>query len=106
LPEEKLSGKEKKELEEARKEIPEDSGINLEDLTKGARLTRLFQVITSQTARKSIKKLPDDCTRFFPPDFEFSLYTGLLPNDFLDASVGFFENPLSLLDQLHISDFR
>ena len=34
LPEEELSGKEKKELEEARKEIAEGSGVNLEDLIK------------------------------------------------------------------------
>jgi len=34
LPEEDLSDKEKKELEEARKEIAEGSGVNLEDLIK------------------------------------------------------------------------
>jgi len=34
LPEEELSEKEKKELEEARKEIAEGSGVNLEDLIK------------------------------------------------------------------------
>lgn len=34
LPEEELSGKKKKELEEARKEIAEGSGVNLEDLIK------------------------------------------------------------------------
>jgi len=32
LPEEELSGKEKKELEKARREIAEGSGVNLEDL--------------------------------------------------------------------------
>lgn len=34
LPEEELSEKEKKELEEARKEIAGGSGVNLEDLIK------------------------------------------------------------------------
>jgi len=34
LPEEKLSEKERKELEEARKEIAEGSSINLEELIK------------------------------------------------------------------------
>ena len=34
LPEEELSQKEKKELEEARKEIVSGSGVNLEDLIK------------------------------------------------------------------------
>ena len=34
LPEEELSEKERKELEEARKEIAEGSGVNLEDLIK------------------------------------------------------------------------
>jgi hypothetical protein len=34
LPEEELSEKEKKELDEARKEIAEGSGVNLEDLIK------------------------------------------------------------------------
>lgn len=34
LPEEELSGREKRELEKARKEIVEGSGVNLEDLIK------------------------------------------------------------------------
>jgi len=34
LPKEKLSEKEKKELEEARKKITEDSSINLDELIK------------------------------------------------------------------------
>lgn len=34
LPEEELNEKEKKELEEARKEITSGSGVNLEDLIK------------------------------------------------------------------------
>ncbi len=34
LPEEELTGKEAKELEEARKEIAEGSGVTLEDLMK------------------------------------------------------------------------
>lgn len=34
LPEEELSGKKKKELEKARKETAEGSGVNLEDLIK------------------------------------------------------------------------
>lgn len=34
LPEEELSGEEKRELEKARREIAEGSGINLDDLIK------------------------------------------------------------------------
>ena len=34
LPEEELSGREKRELEKARKEIAEGSSVNLEDLIK------------------------------------------------------------------------
>lgn len=58
LPEEQLSEKEKKKLEQARKEIAEGKSTTLEELIKELGWNRLFQIIVSQRAKKSIKKLP------------------------------------------------
>lgn len=50
--------KRKEKLEQARKEIAEGKSTTLEELIKELGWNRLFQIIVSQRAKKSIKKLP------------------------------------------------